>query len=129
MKFNILVTGGLYSTQSAFSAWRFCQASIDAGHSVSQVFFYQDAVSQATALSEPMADEFNAVERWVTFADQTACELVVCVSAGERRGVIGQHQAVEFEKSSANLHPAFRVEGLGVLHDATLAADRTVTFK
>lgn len=129
MQFNVLVTAGLYSSQSAYSALRFCRAAVTDGHSVSQIFFYQDGVSQATALSVALDDEFDPVERWVEFAQENSCELIVCVSAGERRGLLSSPQADEFAKPSHNIHPAFKVEGLGVLHDASLNADRTVTFK
>lgn len=129
MNFNVLVTGGLYSTQSAYSALEFCRAAISAGNTISQVFFYQDGVTQATALSVPLGDEFDAVSAWTDLAALNHLDLVVCVSAAERRGVLNPAQAHEFEKDGANLHPAFTVAGLGVLHEAALASDRMVTFK
>ena len=129
MLFNILVTGGLYSTQSGYSALQFCRAVVKAGHHVKQVFFYRDGVSQGSALSVPLSDEFDAVSEWVTFAEQYDTPLVVCVSAAERRGLLNPEQATEHDKVCANLHPRFVVEGLGGLHDASLTADRTVMFK
>lgn len=129
MKFNVLVTGGLYSSQAGYSAWRFCRAALAAGHTVSQVFFYQDGVSQGSRLAIPLADEFDAVDAWQTLAGEYPVDLMVCVSAGERRGIIGEEQAQEHAIISANLHPRFRIAGLGALHDASLQADRTVTFK
>jgi len=128
MKINVLVTGGLYSQQSAYSAWRFCCAALEAGHDISQVFFYQDGVTQASALASPLSDEFNALAAWVELAAQ-GVELMVCVSASERRGVVGSDQSAELGFDQHNLHPAFASVGLGVLHEASLAADRTVTFK
>ena len=129
MRFNILVTGALYSSQSAYSALQFCEAAITAGHSVSQVFFYQDGATIASALSVPVADEFHAVDAWVEYAERTSTDLVVCVSAAERRGILGSEQAIEFDKATHNLHASFKVEGLGALHEASLASDRTVSFK
>ncbi|MFT5571886.1 MAG: tRNA 2-thiouridine synthesizing protein D [Cryomorphaceae bacterium] len=129
MQFNILVTGGLYSTQSGYSALRFCESAVAAGHEISQVFFYQDGVSQASALSVAMGDEFDSVECWAKFAELAKTKLVVCVSAGERRGIIGPEQATEFAKHCANLHSSFSVEGLGAFHSASIDSDRTVTFK
>jgi tRNA 2-thiouridine synthesizing protein D len=76
-----------------------------------------------------LGDEFDAVSAWVEFSEQAGTALVVCVSAAERRGVMGPDQALEHDKRAHNLHAAFRVEGLGALHDASLSADRTVTFK
>ena len=129
MQFNILVHGPLYSSQSGYTALQFCKAAVADGHSVSQVFFYQDAVNQASALAVPLSDEYDAVSAWAEFAGQSGVDLVVCVSAAERRGVLNSEQATEHEKSAHNLHEAFRVEGLGVLHDASLSSERMVTFR
>ena len=129
MKFNVLVTGGVYSSQSGYSALQFCKAAYAAGHTISQVFFYRDAVSQASRLTVPLGDEFNAVDQWQAFYQATNTPLVVCVSAAERRGVLNADQADEFAKDSDNLAPCFDVQGLGALHDASLDSDRTVTFK
>lgn len=129
MNFNILVTGGVYSTQSGYSALQFCSAAVAAGHTISQVFFYQDGVTQGSSLLVPLADEYDANEHWARFSQETGAELVVCVSAGERRGVLNAEQAAEFAKPANNLHPAFRVEGLGTLHEASIGSDRMVTFK
>ena len=129
MKINILVTGGLYDSQSGYSAQQFCKAAISTGHSIEQVFFYQAAVTQGSKLSEPLADEFNDNESWVEFSQNNNIELVVCVSAAERRGIISEAQHIELAKESNNLHAAFMIAGLGALHEASLNSDRTVTFK
>lgn len=133
MRFNVLVTGALYSSQSGYSALQFCRASVAAGHEITQVFFYQDGVQQANALSAPLDDEFEPVSSWAEFSQQHDVNLVVCVSAAERRGVMGHEQAKEFSKEyiqeQGNLHPQFSIAGLGALHEASLESDRTVTFK
>ena len=129
MKFNVLVTGGVYSSQSGYSALQFCKAAHAAGHTILQVFFYRDAVSQASRLTVPLGDEFNAADQWQAFCQATNTPLVVCVSAAERRGVLNAEQASEFAKDSDNLASCFDVQGLGALHDASLDSDRTVTFK
>jgi len=128
MKINLLVSGGLYTQQSGYSAWRFCRAALDAGHEISQVFFYQDGVTQGSALAAPLNDEFDMLAAWLELSEG-GVELVVCVSAGERRGMVGQDQVNELGMEQYNLHSAFTVAGLGVLHQASLDADRTVTFK
>jgi len=128
MKINLLVTGGLYTQQSGYSAWRFCQAALQAGHQIRQVFFYQDGVTQGSALAVPLSDEFNMLEAWIELAER-GVELIVCVSAAERRGMISQDGGAELDLDQYNLHPVFKVAGLGVLHQTSLDADRTVTFK
>ena len=129
MRFNVLVTGALYSSQSGYSALQFCTAAINAGHSISQVFFYQDGVQQANNLSMPLDDEFEPVSMWVKFSKEHGVDLVVCVSAAERRGVMSDAQASEFAKGHGNVNSAFSIAGLGALHDASLSSERTVTFK
>ena len=129
MRFNILISGALYSSQSAYSALQFSRAAIEAGHSISQVFFYQDGASNANQLSAPIADEFDAVSEWADFAAAHQVALIACVSAAERRGVLNAEQAIEFAKQSANLHPQFKIAGLGALHQAALDSDRMVSFK
>lgn len=128
MKINLLVTGGLYTQQAGYSAWRFCRAALDAGHEVSQVFFYQDGVTQGSALAVPLSDEFDTLSAWLELAKQ-GVDLVTCVSASERRGMLNSEQSDELGLEQHNLHAAFKSAGLGVLHQASLEADRTVTFK
>lgn len=129
MNINILVTGGNFDSQAAYSAWRFCTAALRQGHLISQVFFYQSAVTVGSCLTEPLADEFNASEQWAEIAQDHGVDLVICVSAAERRGVLGEEQVRDLGKSVVNLHSAFSIKGLGALHEASLSSDRTVTFK
>lgn len=124
MNINLVVSG-----QSAYSAIQFAKQALAAGNNITQVFFYQDGVTQANALTEPVADEFNAVNQWAELAKLHDVPLIVCVSAAERRGVINSQQQQELAKSAHNLHPSFVVQGLGAMHEASLTADRTVTFK
>jgi len=129
MQINLLISGGLYNAQAAYSAYRFARAALVAGHTIKQVFFYQDGAAHGTSLSVPLSDEFDAVSAWADLAEQHGIALVACISAAERRGVLGAEQAAEAGHSDHNLHPAFTIEGLGSLHQASFAAERTVTFK
>lgn len=129
MIFNLFITGAVYSSQASYSALQFCRAALDGGHSISQVFFYQEGVTQGSNLTVPLADEFDSVTHWQDIAKQHNIELVVCVSAAERRGILNQEQALEHGCDSSNLHPSFSVAGLGEFHSASLESDRTVSFK
>jgi len=129
MQMNLLISGGLYNAQAAYSAYRFAQSALLDGHTISQVFFYQDAVIHATNLSVPLSDEFDAVNAWADFASQHNIKLVACISAAERRGILGAEQANDAGRSNHNLHCEFVIEGLGSLHQASLDAQRTVSFK
>lgn len=129
MKINLLITGGLYDSQAAYSAWQFCQAALDQGHTVKQAFFYQAAAAIGTCLAEPLADEFDASSSWAELSQEYEIPLVVCVSAAERRGILSEEQQSELDKLTHNLHTSFIVEGLGSFYSACLDADRLVHFK
>ena len=121
MQLNLLITGGLYNSQAAYSAYRFADAALQNGHNISQVFFYQDGVSHGSLLSAPLSDEFDAVKAWQELATQHDFYLVVCIAAAQRRGVVGDEQ-------HSSLPAPFAVQGLGALHQASCESDRTVTF-
>ena len=129
MDINVLVTGGVGNSAAGESATRFCDAAVAAGHKITQVFFYESGVSQLNHLIEPLSDEFNSVTAWQNVARKTGCPLVVCVSAGERRGVIGREQAAENQLDSITLGDDVEVAGLASFWAACLASDRTVTFR
>lgn len=78
--FALTVTASPLVTDQHSRALRFASAVQRAGHRLSQVFFYQEGVQAARSESPLMA-------RWAELAAQTGCQLYVCVSAAERRGV------------------------------------------
>lgn len=129
MKINLLVTGGHYDSIAGYQAWQFCRAAHSIGHKITQVFFYQAGATHGTNLAEPLADEFDAPSRWAALASEASIPLVVCVSAAERRGIIGHDQQLELGKPTSNLAAEFVVEGLASFYAACLSADRTVTFR
>lgn len=129
MNMNLIVNGAAYGSQSGYSAYRFAETALQQGHNISQIFFYRDGVTQANQLVAPNADEFDSIEAWAKLAKRHEFKLYVCVSAAERRGVINAEQQKELGKSASNLHPNFEIAGLGVMHDASLVSDRTVTFR
>ena len=129
MIFNLFITGAVYSSQASYSALQFCRAALRSGHRISQVFFYQEGVTQGSNLTVPLADEFDSVKHWQDIAEQHSIDLVVCVSAAERRGILNTEQAAEHGHDTSNLHPSFSVAGLGDFHSASLQSDRTVSFK
>jgi tRNA 2-thiouridine synthesizing protein D len=117
MKFGILVNEGPYNHQASDSAYLFAKAAIEKGHQIDRVFFYHDGVNNATKLTEPPQDDRHIVNRWTKLAEEHGVDLVVCVAAGLRRGLV-----------EANLAPGFRISGLGQLVEAGIRCDRVVTF-
>ena len=128
MKFGILVNEGPYTHQASDSAYQFCKAALAKGHQIHRVFFYHDGVDNATRLTEPPQDDRNVVNRWSKLAEEHKLDLVVCVAAAQRRGIVDEGEAKRNGKDATNLAPGFRISGLGQLIEAGIQAERTVVF-
>jgi len=128
MKFAILINEGPYTHQASDSAWHFTEAALRAGHDIVRVFFYHDGVNNGTRLSVPPQDDRNVSERWSELGQQHELELILCVAAAQRRGLLDEDEAKRAGKDSNNIAPGFQISGLGQLIDAGIQADRTVVF-
>ena len=128
MKFGVLVNEGPYQHQASDSAYQFVRAALDAGHEVFRVFFYHDGVHNGTRLAVPPQDDRNVVERWSALAAERGLDLVLCVAAAQRRGLLDADEAKRHGKDVDNIAPGFRISGLGQLIEAAVQSDRLVTF-
>lgn len=128
MKFGILVNEGPYQHQASDSAYQFAQAVLTAGHEVYRVFFYHDGVNNGTRLTVPPQDDRNVVDRWSELAEKHDLDLVLCVAAAQRRGLLDADEAQRHGKDADNIAPGFRISGLGQLIEAAIQSDRLVTF-
>jgi tRNA 2-thiouridine synthesizing protein D len=128
MKFAIQVNEGPYQHQAADSAYQFTRAALEKGHEVFRVFFYHDGVNNATRLTTPPQDDRHIVNRWSELAEKYNLDLVVCVAAAQRRGVVDADEAKRNGKDATNLAPRFRISGLGQLIEAGIQSDRLVVF-
>lgn len=128
MKFGVLVNEGPYQHQAADSAYQFVRAALDAGHEVFRVFFYHDGVHNGTRLAVPPQDDRNVVARWSALAAEHELDLVLCVAAAQRRGLLDADEAKRHGKDVDNIAPGFRISGLGQLIEAAVQSDRLVTF-
>jgi tRNA 2-thiouridine synthesizing protein D len=128
MKFGILVTEGPYQHQASDSALQFCRAALEKGHEIMRVFFYNDGVNNATRYTTPPQDDRNIVNSWSELAEKHGIDLVVCVAAAQRRGIVDEGEAKRNGKDGDNIAPGFRISGLGQLVEAGIQCDRVVTF-
>lgn len=128
MKFGIVVNEGPYTHQAADSAYQFTKAALEKGHEIVRVFFYHDGVNNGTRLTTPPQDERNIVKRWSELAQQHKLDLVVCVAAAQRRGIVDRDEAKRNGKDADNIAAGFRISGLGQLIEAGVLADRLVAF-
>ena len=128
MKFSILINEGPYTHQASDSAYQFAKAVLAGGHEIFRVFFYHDGVNNATRLTTPPQDDRNIVNRWSKLAEENKLDLVVCVAAAQRRGIVDEGEAKRNGKDATNLAPGFRISGLGQLIEAGIQSERTVVF-
>jgi tRNA 2-thiouridine synthesizing protein D len=128
MKFSIMVNEGPYTHQASDSAYHFTAAALQAGHEIVRVFFYHDGVNNGSRLSVPPQDDRNVCSRWSKLAEQHELELILCVAAAQRRGLLDANEAKRAGLDSDNIAPGFEISGLGQLIDAGIQADRLVVF-
>jgi tRNA 2-thiouridine synthesizing protein D len=128
MKFSVLVNEGPYQHEAADSAYHFTKAALEKGHEIFRVFFYHDGVNNGTRLATPPQDDRNITQRWSALAEQYNIDLVVCVAAAQRRGIVDADEMKRHGKDANNIAPGFRISGLGQLIEAGIQADRLVTF-
>jgi tRNA 2-thiouridine synthesizing protein D len=115
MKYAIQVNAGPCSGQAARTAYQFIKAALDKDHEIVCVFFYHDGVYNALR-SGLSAEDKDSVPPWPDLVDKHGIDMVVCVSAAERRGM------------RATGADGFRIGGLGQWMDACLKADRVLVF-
>lgn len=128
MKFGIVVNEGPYTHQASDSAYQFAKAAIEKGHEVFRVFFYHDGVNNGTRLTVPPQDERNIQKNWTELAEAHNLDLVVCIAAAQRRGILDENEAERQGKDANNIAPGFRISGLGQLIEAGIEADRLISF-
>ena len=128
MKFSILVNEGPYTHQASDTAYQFTRAALEKGHEIFRVFFYHDGVHNGTRLTVPPQDERNIVKRWSELAAEHKLDLVLCIAAAQRRGVMDANEAKRHGLGADNIASGFHISGLGQLIEAGIQADRLVTF-
>lgn len=128
MIFSLAIYAAPYSSQASDSAYRFATAVLANGHQLYRVFFYHDAVHTASVLTTPPQDELNLSQNWQHLSKAHNIDLVVCIAAALKRGLLNEQEAHRYEKPAFNLADGFTISGLGQLVDAAVISDRLITF-
>ncbi len=128
MKFAIQVNEGPYQHQASDTAYQFTKAALEKGHEVFRVFFYHDGVNNGTRLTTPPQDDRHITNRWIDLAETYNLDLVVCVAAAQRRGIVDDDEMKRQGKDATNIAPQFRISGLGQLIEAGIQSDRLMVF-
>ncbi len=67
-------------------------------------------------------------QRWRDFGSNEEVELVVCIAAAVRRGLLNEEEAKRYNKPASNIQAPFIVSGLGQMIEGAVLADRSITF-
>lgn len=128
MKYTIMVNEGPYQHQSADSALQFARAVLEKGHEIFRVFFYHDGVNNGTRLSVPPSDDRLIQKEWSELAKEHELDLVICIAAAQRRGLMDESEAKRQGLDADNIIDGFRISGLGQLIEGGIQSDRTIVF-
>ena len=128
MKFAIQVNTGPFTHQASDSAYRFALAALESGHELHRVFFYHDGVNNGTMMGAPPQDDRNLQALWSELAEQHELDMVVCIAAAQRRGIMDEKESERHGKKFANIAPGFQISGLGQLVEAAVISDRLIVF-
>ncbi len=128
MKIGVVISEGPYTHEAADTAYNFVKAAIAQGHEVPRVFFYHDGVNVSTRLSVPPQDERHIQNNWTALAREHGIDLVVCIAAAQRRGILDRNEAERQGKDTDNIAEGFRISGLGQLIEMGIQTDRLVMF-
>jgi tRNA 2-thiouridine synthesizing protein D len=128
MKFTIQISTGPYTHQASDTAYRFTRAALEAGHEIHRVFFYHDGVNNGTSYTVPPQDDRNLQKLWSDLAEQHSLDMVVCVAAAQRRGIMDENEAKKNGISGVNIAPGFQISGLGQLIEGGVQSDRLMVF-
>lgn len=122
-KFSLYILANPFNGQGHLTAIRFADAVLAAGHQLVSVFFSSDAVLVGHLNNDPASDEPNPQAWWQAIAERSGCELLLCSSACQKRGLSQTPQA-----GQSNLANAFVIAGLGSLVEASIDVDRVIQF-
>ena len=126
MRYVLAVKQPVYGSQGAFLAYQLACELIKQKHQISQIFFFQQGVSNGNSLFYPATDEFNLQQAWLELSQTYQIPLHLCVAAAQRRGVVDHLTARD--PAQTNLATGFILAGLGEFSKAMLEADRVITL-
>lgn len=127
MRLALLVTASP-DRDTARQACDFAEAALAAGHTLGRVFFAGQGVAHGQALAVAGREHTSLTARWQALQQAHDLDLVLCVAAALRLGVLDADNACRWEQPAASLAHGFSISGLGQLAEAQLTADRLITF-
>ena len=128
MSISILILGAPFESQACYTAYRYTKAALEVNIKIDRVFFYQSAIHASSNLSCTPRDEFDLYSAWQSLKQAYKLDLVVCIAAAARRGLIDASEAKRHNKDASNMSNHFELSGLGQLIEAIATTDKLITF-
>ncbi len=128
MRYAIQVNASPYHTNVGYHAYRFIEAALAQGHEIPRVFFYHEGIYHAFRYMSPPDDELNFGKCWSGLANKYGIDLLVCISAAQRRGLLHEDEAERLGKFGNDLGEGFRIGGLGQWVESVIESDRVLVF-
>ncbi len=128
MNYTLVIHGAPASSQSCQTALSFAKAALHRGHTVGRIFFFREAVHTGSCLTVAPQGEVDLHQEWKNLGEEHAIDMVICISAALKRGLLDESEAGRYNKPAHNIESPFTVSGLGQLVDGSVSADRVITF-
>jgi tRNA 2-thiouridine synthesizing protein D len=124
VKFAIQINSAPWQGANNETAYQFIRAALQGGHEIVRVFFYYDGAYHGLRQMAPPEDEKALLSRWSALATEYGVDLVICIAAAARRGLLENVEIVREDELAAG----FRIGGLGLWVEACLRADRVLVL-
>lgn len=126
--FALSLSGAPFSSLAPLSAFRFAQAALAQGHTIQQVFLYQDGIYLASRFSNLPADELNLTLAWQELAQAANFPLYVCIAGAVKRGLLSAEEAERQGLLCASLATGYQLASLADLATSISSATRSLHF-
>jgi tRNA 2-thiouridine synthesizing protein D len=127
-EYSVLITTSPFHGDTAIRALAFIKAAIANGDSINNVFFYGDGVYHTNSLMLHTGDSHFAYGDWENLANTHSIQLLVCITAAVKRGIVSQQEADANGINFSNLNAPFQQAGLGEFFTALHECDKLVQF-
>jgi len=128
MRYAILVTCSPQQRAASDTAYRFAATALTMGQEIVRVFFHGEGIYHALGTLTPPAEESDPVQRWGELAERHGVDLVICVAAAQRRGLLTPEENRRRHYRDDLVASGFRIAGLSQWVEAAQRAERVVVF-
>lgn len=102
-RFGLLLTSAGFASQHLSSVLLFARTALATGHHIDHIFLYQDAVYSVAAHCDLPSDEPDLSAELADFCQQHNIDLLFCVTAAEKRGVVAPQLQAKAGYTAAGL--------------------------